>query len=155
MSFKILLNKNQVTDVLRNLLGNPQESLNRDGERLALKGEHLTQEEADQILADYEANKPALEADAALTKKLEAIVGNAMAFGQDVMKRYGAQNIKSGKTEEQIDQILVDLAGIINALVSGSLKSAKRQAEAFTPTDAVPQEDIDWFVAELTSYLGS
>lgn len=152
--YKLVINKEDATGALKELLQDSQESLNRDEIRVALKGEMHTQSEADQILSDYVADKEALDADHELTIKLEKVVEDAMAIGNSIIKRYGAKNIKALKTDAEIDQILIDMASIMNALVSGSLKSARRQALAFTPTAEVPQVDIDWFVAELNKILG-
>lgn len=153
MSYILLLNRSQITPALEALLDNPKMTLNRDGIRIALKGEFLSQEDADQILADYLLNKESIEQDYALTKKLEKVIENAMSFGRDLIKRYGAMNLKAGKSDEDIDAILEDLADIVIALNSGSLKAAKRKAEAFEPTAAVPQEDVDWFIEQIEKYL--
>lgn len=154
MSYKLMFDsKLDVTEALKDMLGSPKVSVARD-RRIAVKGTDMDQAAAEQVLADYLADKANIDADRLLDKKLEQIVEEAMDFGRSIIKRYGAKNIKAGKTDEEIDEIIDDLSSIISALVSGSLKSAKRKAQAFTPTAAVPQADVDWFVAEIDKYLG-
>ena len=73
MSFKILIDKSEATPKLKELLGSPRESLNRDGQRVALKGDSMDQADAEQILSDYVADKEALDASFILDIKLDKL----------------------------------------------------------------------------------
>jgi hypothetical protein len=41
------------------------------------------------------------------------------------------------------------------ALISGSLKYAKRKVEVLTPFDGVSQEDKDWMLSKLNEFLNA
>ena len=153
--FKLLINPKDATlETLRELLGECKETINQDGIRIAFKGEQHTQEEADQILADYLADKDNLDAAQSARMKIRAAIKDGKKFGEKLMIEFGVRNVMAGKDDADIDQAILDTIAIFVAINSGSLKPARRLAQALTASAAVTQGDIDWFVAEIDKKLG-
>jgi hypothetical protein len=123
----------------------------RDGDGNITVAGVTAQDLADGIMATYASVLATKQAEAAISAAIE----KAMDYGKIMIRDYGTRNVLAGKTDEQIDANLTELSGILSALTSGSLKSAKRQGEAFVATDNVSQEDIDWFLNRINEYLGS
>ena len=83
-------------------------------------------------------------------------IANAIAFGQHLIGEFGIRNVLANKTDAQIDNIMghASMSKIAIALQSGSVKYAKRQLEVLTPFDGVSQDDINWLIAKINSFLG-
>jgi len=84
------------------------------------------------------------------------IISNASAYGLQLIKDFGTRNVLAGKTEADIDSILenLDTLKICVALVSGSLKYARRKTHTIEPFVGITQSDKDWLIAQLTLFLG-
>ena len=84
------------------------------------------------------------------------ILNNAAEYGLGIIRDFGIRNMLAGKTDVQIDSILEnsDVLKIGMALISGSLKYARRKVSALTPFDGVNQSDKDWMYDKLTEFLG-
>lgn len=84
------------------------------------------------------------------------VISDASNFGFSLVSEFGTRNVIAGKTEAEIDAILEnpDMLKIGMALMSGSLKYARRKIFMMEPFSGVSQTDKDWMIAELDKYLG-
>jgi len=90
---------------------------------------------------------------------INKIIISAADYGSKIIKDFGTRNVLAGKTEDQIDVIFdgnSDLIRIAIALLSGSLKYARRKVQAMNPDGVgITEADKTWLIDQLNLYLGN
>lgn len=104
------------------------------------------------ILNDTVTNHVSVIAD----DQVAPVILTAAEYGMQIIRDFGTRNVVAGKSDVDIDSILEnqDVLKIGMALISGSLKYARRKVSALTPFAGVNQGDIDWMYDQLTAFLG-
>lgn len=84
------------------------------------------------------------------------VIYSASDYGAEIIRQLGVRNLLSGKTDDQIDSFLEnpEVLKIGMALISGSLKYAKRKLQNLEPSNGITQDDIDWCIAKIDAFLG-
>lgn len=77
----------------------------------------------------------------------------AQTFSIDMMAEYGAENVLSGKTVDQVIQISLDLVEIQPLLMSGSLYASLKKMSSFTPTSLVSAAIVLKYGNKIRTYL--
>lgn len=77
----------------------------------------------------------------------------AMEFGKQLMAEYGAKNLFSGKTSEEVKLISQRMASIQSLLLSGALPTALEEIDNLEPDSLISQAVIDEFKAKITKFL--
>lgn len=101
------------------------------------------QNDLDSIITNHKTSRPIVES-----------LMSAEMFGRHLVDEYKELNILRGRTTVEVDQILLDLDSVLNALFTGSLYVALDRITAFTPTTLVTQADKDDFISKIQNYLG-
>lgn len=89
----------------------------------------------------------------AIAQAVATKIANAMAFGSQLMIEFATRNILAGLTDNQIGALAAQLKDIQLLLSSGSLKLARTQIMALTPSESLPQAVIDEYAEKLRVYL--
>jgi hypothetical protein len=111
------------------------------------------------VKSEYDTWRIAKSTEKAIIKKTEDLMVSCISFGQGMMIRYSAENVRLGITADgQTGPVLTKLQPTLAALQSGSL------LEAVCRIQAIPEEDYDSkyitaervsrFVAEIHAFLG-
>lgn len=90
---------------------------------------------------------------------IQVIVANAITsaqqFGNGLMVQFATENVLMGMTQDQMDEILSNLAEVMSALTSGSLKIAIIRINRLDPNDPLlPASRIQQYRNQIEDYLG-
>lgn len=131
------------------LLGSSQTPPDNSGDWLV-----MTDMECSQLKRSLKSQWNAYQASVAAQKTVAARIKVAMAFGQNLMAEYGAQNVVSGKTTAQVIAIANKLANLQQLLLSGSLYAALEEIENIATDDLVTLATKNEFRAKIRKFLG-
>jgi len=82
------------------------------------------------------------------------VMGPAMSFGMEFLKRFSANNLYLEKTDVQIGALLNTYPDLIHACITGSLKSLYATMLSMTADENISQGEIDEFKKRVEIYLG-
>lgn len=111
------------------------------------------------IVAVEDADKKAQIQHADAVIATQKAVAAAMAFGQNLMTEFAAENVMLGITQDgKTGEVLDKMAPVMAALQSGSLYEAISRAQAIDPADYdekyVTHARLWAFINKLEAYLG-
>lgn len=89
------------------------------------------------------------------TQLIASKILTRIAWGQQLMANFGAQNILAGYTTNQVAQIVQDLGDVQSLIQSGSLETANSLILNLTPTTLITQITINNFSAQIVAYLAA
>jgi hypothetical protein len=82
-------------------------------------------------------------------------IQKARAFGDTLINKMSYRNaLKPGWDVEKTLAYIAQTDSIMKLLQAGALESALSQIQGLNPSVEVPQEDLDFAIAELQAYLG-
>lgn len=130
----------------------PTPSLTAVGSDLSIYFDNALSAQQESDLSDVVTAHSAVTAE----DQVAPIIVSAADYGFQLVRDFGTRNVVAGKTDAEIDSILedADTLKIGMALISGSLKYARRKVSALTPFAGVTQADKDWLYQKLTDFLG-
>jgi len=78
----------------------------------------------------------------------------AIKTGQEILAQFGANNLYSGKTAEQVHQLATAYPELIHSLITGSLQTTYGIFLSMQPDENFTQDEISEFTLRLAIILG-